>query len=140
MKPGDSMVRQKKQSLFTLLSVFRDSVLLLAFQQILKLLAPPLVRRFFFSWDSPSILQHRPALIASPALVFATAILVLSSVPSRGGSPVCRSPSVHAASAIDTGATVYAAPAVLPATAFGDVLCVRKATPIEADAPSAMIT
>ena len=107
-----------------LLSVFRDSVLLLAFQQILKLLAPPLVRGFFALWNFPSVLQHRPAVVADPSLIRTTATRRRSPVPSLRRSPLCRGPSIHAASAIDTGATVYAAPAVLPAAPLGDVLSV----------------
>ena len=49
-----------------LLWVFRGSVLPSAFQQGLKLLAPPLMRGFFTSWNSPPVLQHRPAVIAPP--------------------------------------------------------------------------
>jgi len=122
-----------------LLSVFRDSVLLLAFQQILKLLAPPLVRGFFALWNFPSVLQHRPAVVAAPALIRVAAILVLSSVPSRGGSPVCRSPPIHAASSIHAGAPVDAAPAVLATAPLRDVLGVGKTPSLEADAPSAMV-
>ena len=122
-----------------LLSVFRDSILLSAFQQFLELLAPPLVRGFFALWNFPSVLQHRPAVIAAPALIRVAAILVLSSVPSWGGSPVCRSPSIHAASSIHAGATVYAAPAVLATAPLRDVLCVGEAPALQADAPSAMV-
>jgi hypothetical protein len=122
-----------------LLWVFSDSVLLSAFQQFLELLAPLLVRGFFALWNFPPVLQHSPAVVAPPALIRVAAILVLSPVPSLRRSPLCRSPSIHAASAIDTGATVYAASTVLATAALRDVLCVGEAPALEADAPSAMV-
>jgi len=104
------VVRQKKQSLFALLSVFRDSVLLLAFQRFLKLLTSPLVGSFFASRNSIPILEHRPALVAVPALIRAVAI--------RRRSPINTSPAVLPTSTIHT------------ASSFRYVAGIREAPPL----------
>jgi hypothetical protein len=136
---GPRVVKQKKQSMVALLWVFNNSVLFSAFQQILKLLASPLLRRFSTSWKSPPILQHCPAVIAPPAFMFAAAVGCPPPVPASSGSPFHYRPTVGAGPPIHAGSTVNAASAVLPAAPLRDVLCIGKASPIEADAPSAIV-
>jgi len=57
----------------------------------------------------------------------------LPSVRPLGRSPVCRNPSIHAASSLDEGA------AVLAAASLRDVFRIGKASSLDTDAPSAVV-
>jgi len=119
--------------------VFCDSVLFLAFQQFLELPAPSLVRGFSVPWNSSPVLQHCPAVVDPPSLIRVATIRCHSPISTRSRSPVCRSPSIHPASAIDPRAAVYAASTILSAAPLRDVFRVWKAPSLKADAPSAMV-
>jgi hypothetical protein len=130
---------KKAERVCSALLVSRIVLRHLAFQQFPKLLPLPLTRLFFASRYSPPIIQHGPALIAHPAIIFAAVIGNPCSVTSRKGPAVCQSPSIHAASSVNAASPVNTAPPVLSAAPLRDVLCVGETPPLEADAPSATV-